>query len=143
MTDEQGSSRVALVSADGRVDTTSWVLPLNTFSGDGASSFGGIRAACARAPLEEGVFVSGTGAEPEGARVVLLNYLLPRDVLKALERDGLISRKAFPTVPVTVEYALTPLGRKLTEAVAAFAHWAEANMDAIRKAQVAYDQRTG
>lgn len=61
--------------------------------------------------------------------------------LKALERDGLISRKAYPTVPVTVEYALTPLGRKLTEAVAAFAHWAEANMDAIRKAQMAYDQR--
>ena len=30
--------------------------------------------------------------------------------LKALERDGLISRKAYPTVPVTVEYALTPLG---------------------------------
>ena len=63
--------------------------------------------------------------------------------LKALERDGLISRKAYPTVPVTVEYALTPLGRKLTEAVAAFAHWAEANMDAIRKAQLAYDQRVG
>ena len=61
--------------------------------------------------------------------------------LKALERDGLISRKAYPTVPVTVEYALTPLGRKLTEAVAAFAHWAEANMDAIRTAQIAYDQR--
>ena len=38
-------------------------------------------------------------------------------------------------MPVTVEYVLTPLGRKLTEAVAAFAHWAEANMDAIRKAQ--------
>ncbi len=61
--------------------------------------------------------------------------------LKALERDGLISRKAFPTVPVTVEYALTPLGHKLTEAVSALAHWAEANMDAIHKAQAAYDQR--
>ena len=63
--------------------------------------------------------------------------------LKALERDGLISRKAYPTVPVTVEYSLTPLGRKLAEAVAAFAHWAEANMDAIHKAQAAYDRRAG
>jgi DNA-binding HxlR family transcriptional regulator len=61
--------------------------------------------------------------------------------LKNLERDGLISRKAYPTVPVTVEYALTPLGRKLKEAVAALAHWAEAHMDAIHRAQTAYDQR--
>lgn len=61
--------------------------------------------------------------------------------LKLLERDGLISRTAYPTVPVTVEYALTPLGENLTEAVAAFAHWAESNMDQIRKAQAAYDRR--
>lgn len=61
--------------------------------------------------------------------------------LKLLERDGLVSRKAYATVPVTVEYALTPLGENLTKAVAAFAHWAEANMDAIRKAQIAYDRR--
>lgn len=61
--------------------------------------------------------------------------------LKLLERDGLISRTAYPTVPVTVEYALTPLGEDLTGAVAAFAHWAESNMDQIRKAQAAYDRR--
>ena len=61
--------------------------------------------------------------------------------LKLLERDGLVSRKAYPTVPVTVEYALTPLGENLSMAVAAFAHWAESNMDAIRKAQLAYDRR--
>jgi hypothetical protein len=35
------------------------------------------------------------------------------------------------------------MASKGVEAVAAFAHWAEANMDAIRKAQVAYDQRAG
>lgn len=33
--------------------------------------------------------------------------------LKRLERDGLLSRTAYPTVPVTVEYALTPLGDSL------------------------------
>jgi DNA-binding HxlR family transcriptional regulator len=59
--------------------------------------------------------------------------------LKKLERDGLISRTVYPTVPVTVEYALTPLGRTLTETVAALAHWAEANMDAVLAAQAAYD----
>lgn len=59
--------------------------------------------------------------------------------LKRLERDGLVSRAVFPTVPVTVEYALTPLGRTLTDTVAALAHWAEHNMDAVLAAQVAYD----
>lgn len=59
--------------------------------------------------------------------------------LKKLERDGLISRAAFPTVPVTVEYALTPLGRTLTDTVAALTHWAERNMDEILAAQARYD----
>jgi DNA-binding HxlR family transcriptional regulator len=61
--------------------------------------------------------------------------------LKLLERDGLVSRTAFATVPVTVEYALTPLGENLTRAVATLCHWAESNMDAIHKAQLAYDRR--
>jgi DNA-binding HxlR family transcriptional regulator len=63
-------------------------------------------------------------------------------VLKRLERDGIISRSAFPTVPVTVEYALTPLGITLNEAVASLTHWAEVNMSAISIAQQAYDRRT-
>ncbi|PKR88831.1 transcriptional regulator [Pleomorphomonas diazotrophica] len=59
--------------------------------------------------------------------------------LKRLERDGLIERSVRPTVPVSVDYALTPLGRTLTETVAAFAHWAERNMAAVLSAQAAYD----
>lgn len=59
--------------------------------------------------------------------------------LKRLERDGLISRAVFPTVPVTVEYAVTPLGRTLTETVTAITHWAERNMDAVLAAQASYD----
>jgi len=62
-------------------------------------------------------------------------------VLKRLERDGIVSRTVFPTVPVTVEYALTPLGVTLNAAVAALTHWAEANMIAILIAQQAYDAR--
>lgn len=34
--------------------------------------------------------------------------------LRALEEANLISRSVFPTVPVTVEYALTDEGRQLT-----------------------------
>jgi DNA-binding HxlR family transcriptional regulator len=59
--------------------------------------------------------------------------------LKKLERDGLVSRTVYPTVPVSVEYALTPLGRTLTDSVSALAHWAEHNMDAVIAAQKAYD----
>ncbi len=59
--------------------------------------------------------------------------------LKKLERDGLISRQAFATVPVTVEYALTDLGRTLRQTVDSFTHWAEVHMDTVRAAQVAYD----
>jgi DNA-binding HxlR family transcriptional regulator len=59
--------------------------------------------------------------------------------LKKLERDGLISRSIFPTVPVTVEYALTPLGQTLNQTVSALAHWAEQNMDSVLAAQKAYD----
>lgn len=66
---------VVVVSASGGVDTSSWVLPFNTFSGDGASRAGGVRGACAQA-LREGLFVTGVGAEPEGSpegfRAVLL-----------------------------------------------------------------------
>lgn len=61
--------------------------------------------------------------------------------LKRLERDGLVRRTVFPTVPVAVEYALTPLGTTLTETIGALAHWAERNMGSIAAAQRAYDGR--
>jgi len=59
--------------------------------------------------------------------------------LRNLERDGLIAREVFPTVPVTVEYSLTPLGRTLTETVGALTHWAEENFDSVRLAQQSFD----
>jgi DNA-binding HxlR family transcriptional regulator len=62
-------------------------------------------------------------------------------VLKRLERDGLITREVFPTVPVTVEYALTGLGECLTANIGPLLRWAEANMEQIKTAQQAYDAR--
>jgi DNA-binding HxlR family transcriptional regulator len=59
--------------------------------------------------------------------------------LKSLERDGLVSRKAIPTVPVTVEYAITPLGRTLSDTVDALRVWAENHMDQVTAAQRHYD----
>jgi DNA-binding HxlR family transcriptional regulator len=63
--------------------------------------------------------------------------------LRRLERDGLITRAAFPTVPVTVEYALTPLGRTLAAAVEPLRVWAEDHIDQVVSAQQAYDARGG
>ena len=60
--------------------------------------------------------------------------------LKKLERDGLVSRSVFATVPVTVEYAITPLGRTLTSTVAALTRWAEENIEAVLQAQQKYDR---
>lgn len=59
--------------------------------------------------------------------------------LKSLQRDGLVQRTAYPTVPVTVEYAITPLGRTLAATVDALRIWAETHFDDVLAAQQAYD----
>ncbi len=63
--------------------------------------------------------------------------------LRNLERNGLVTRRAFPTVPVTVEYALTPLGTRLTEPVNALRSWAESHIGQIVAAQRTFDARIG
>ena len=60
-------------------------------------------------------------------------------VLKSLERDGLIRRRAIATVPVTVEYSITPLGRTLAVSVDALRLWAQAHIGEVIKAQKRYD----
>lgn len=59
--------------------------------------------------------------------------------LKSLERDGLVSRAAFPTVPVTVEYRITPLGMTLHRAVEGLRVWAESHLGDVADAQRRYD----
>jgi DNA-binding HxlR family transcriptional regulator len=59
--------------------------------------------------------------------------------LKSLERDGLVSRKAIATVPVTVEYAVTPLGRSLAAPMDALRLWAETHMDEVIANQERHD----
>jgi DNA-binding HxlR family transcriptional regulator len=59
--------------------------------------------------------------------------------LRGLERDGLITRTMFPTIPPRVDYALTPLGRDLLEPVSALGAWAIRNQEKIARARVAFD----
>jgi DNA-binding HxlR family transcriptional regulator len=59
--------------------------------------------------------------------------------LKSLERDGLVSRKVTPTVPVTVEYSITPLGETLSATVDGLRIWAETHIEKVLVAQRQYD----
>lgn len=58
--------------------------------------------------------------------------------LKSLERDGLITRTAIATVPVTVEYAATPLGEGLAGIVGQLTNWAEDNLTPILNARARF-----
>lgn len=62
--------------------------------------------------------------------------------LRGLERDGLISRTVFPTVPPAVEYALTPLGQSFLAPVEALGKWALTNYASITSARRAFDARS-
>lgn len=59
--------------------------------------------------------------------------------LRALERDGIISRTVTPTVPVRVDYALTPLGTSLAGLLTAVKDWAETHFEDVRAARERYD----
>lgn len=51
--------------------------------------------------------------------------------LRGLEEDGLVHREVFATVPPSVEYSLTPLGRSLLEPLSGLAAWAIEHQPAI------------
>jgi DNA-binding HxlR family transcriptional regulator len=58
--------------------------------------------------------------------------------LRGLERDGLVARTVYPTVPVTVEYQLTPLGHSLGEAIEVLRTWAYTHIDDMEAARETY-----
>ena len=59
--------------------------------------------------------------------------------LRGLERDGLVTRTAFPTIPPRVDYELTPLGRDLLQPVSALGAWAIRNQPKIARAREEFD----
>lgn len=61
--------------------------------------------------------------------------------LRHLERDGLVSRHVFATTPVTVEYALTPLGRTLVGALTPLIVWSEGMIGEVETARAVFDAR--
>ena len=74
-------------------------------------------------------------------RIEGLSQKMLSQSLKSLERDGLVHRKAIATVPVTVEYSITDLGRTLTATVDALRLWAETHIEDVLTSQQQYDSR--
>jgi DNA-binding HxlR family transcriptional regulator len=61
--------------------------------------------------------------------------------LRNLERDGLVKRTQFPTIPPRVDYELTALGRSLWKAVQPIGDWAQDHVSHIGKAQQEFDRK--
>jgi DNA-binding HxlR family transcriptional regulator len=61
--------------------------------------------------------------------------------LRRLERDGLVSRTVFPTVPPQVEYALTDRGRSLHDVLSRLVDWTDTHLAGIQASRAKYDAR--
>jgi len=61
--------------------------------------------------------------------------------LRALERDGLVTRLLTLSVPVRTDYELTPLGRSLLGVIHGMKEWADENMDQVEQARGGYDRQ--
>ena len=63
--------------------------------------------------------------------------------LRTLERDGILTRTITPSVPVRVDYALTPLGSSLAGLLTAVKTWAETHIEEVHEARERYDGTPG
>ena len=72
-------------------------------------------------------------------RIAGVSQKMLTQTLRSLERDGLLSRTVTPSVPVRVDYDLTPLGRTLMPLIAAIKSWADTHMPEVAKARTNYD----
>ena len=63
--------------------------------------------------------------------------------LRGLERDGLVTRTQYPTIPPRVDYELTALGHSLREAVEPLGAWAQSQVRHIIRARAAFDKKIG
>jgi DNA-binding HxlR family transcriptional regulator len=60
--------------------------------------------------------------------------------LRNLERDGLLIRTVFPTVPPRVEYECTPMARELHRYLTGLVEWAEKHRGDVAASRRMYDE---
>lgn len=74
---------------------------------------------------------------------LLVSKRVLTEVLRALERDGLVNRHVRGEAPIRVDYTLTPLGRSLTGPLFALYEWADENMEKVHLARDRHDEDAG
>ena len=75
------------------------------------------------------------------ARIEGITPKVMTQTLRALERDGIITREVFAEVPPRVEYELTDLGRDLLAPIDAIRLWAEQHASRIVANRDVHDAR--
>ncbi len=75
------------------------------------------------------------------SRIEGVSQKMLTQTLRGMESDGLVTRTVHPTVPVTVEYTLTPLGHSLSETVDVVREWAYGHIGDIQAARREYVER--
>jgi DNA-binding HxlR family transcriptional regulator len=74
-----------------------------------------------------------------GRKVAGVSPKMLTQTLRSVERDGIVSRTVTPSVPVRVDYELTPLGHSLAALLTAVKTWAETHFEEVRDARERYD----
>src|SRR5262245_42659065 len=74
------------------------------------------------------------------ARIAGVSQKMLTQTLRGLERDGLLTRTVTASVPVRVDYELTPLGQSLLGTICHLKEWAEDHMPEVDAARAAYDR---
>ena len=74
-------------------------------------------------------------------RVGRVSQRMLTETVRNLERDGVLLRTVYPTIPPKVEYSLTSLGSSLVEPVQALVGWALDHRAQIQRARSLFDQR--
>src|SRR3954447_2592872 len=77
------------------------------------------------------------------AQIAGVSQKMLTQTLRAMERDGLVTRTVTPSVPVRVDYELTPLGVSLLDVLRHLKEWAEEHMGEVDAARAAYDAASG
>ena len=74
-----------------------------------------------------------------GRKIAGVSPKMLTQTLRSLERDGIVSRTVTPSVPVRVDYELTPLGGNLSCLLTAVKDWAEHHIEEVVEARERYD----
>lgn len=94
------------------------------------------------AALVVGLLLDGTCRFGEMRKAIEgVSQKMLTQTLRNLERDGIVARKVYATVPPKVEYSLTPLGHSLARIVDDLRAWSESNIEVVLASQQAYDSR--